>query len=62
MRPNTTCLMPILLLSLAGCGPSAPPPEKTVFDTQVQALERAREVEDVVLQRSDEIEKQLKPD
>lgn len=44
-------LLPLVLLSLAGCDPTPPPQPETerqpnpVFETQIQAMEKARAVE-----------------
>ncbi len=57
---RTLLVTAMCLMLLAGCGESKPP-EKTVFDTQVQAIKKARDVEqklkDSAQQRQDEMEK-----
>lgn len=52
-------LMPVcvLLLALSAC--TSEPVEKTVWDDQVQALDKAREVEDILMQRADQLAKDL---
>jgi hypothetical protein len=45
-------LLLVLFLGVAACSESKPP-EKTVFDTQVQALKKARAVESKVQEGAD---------
>jgi uncharacterized lipoprotein YmbA len=45
MRGSTILIMAILAAGLAGCG-ERKPPAKTFADPQLQALKKAREVED----------------
>lgn len=42
---------------LAGCNPD--PPEETVFDEQLEALERAKQVEETLMKRATEIGERL---
>ncbi|GEM_PF-2481603 len=51
MRRLVTISMVIALLG--GCG-DRKPPEKTVFDVQVQALKKARQVEDKLRQGAEQ--------
>ena len=57
-------LIPLVLL-LAACEPTAPPPPKTerapnpVFETQIQAVEKARGVEGQVQDAADAQRKQI---
>jgi hypothetical protein len=57
-------LIPLVLL-LAACEPTAPPPPKTertpnpVFETQIQAMEKARAVEGQVQDAADAQRKQV---
>ena len=53
--------------ALAGCGADAPPPpkaadqppQKTVFDTQLKALQKAKDVQNVVDDQKKKTDKQL---
>jgi len=51
-------------LMLAACGDPPPPPpvEETVFKDQVEALDKAREVEKKAVERKRELDEQLERD
>ncbi len=53
-----------MFVCLAGCGepPEPPPVEETVFKDQVQALDKARAVEEEAEKRKREIDAQLERD
>ena len=63
MKTYALVLLGALAL-VAGCGerPEPPPVEDTVFRDQVQALDRAREVEEQAEKRKREIDAQLERD
>ncbi len=63
MRACSVVVLGVLAL-VAGCGerPEPPPVEETVFKDQVQALDKARAVEEEALKRKREIDAQLERD
>jgi hypothetical protein len=63
MKTFSIVLLGALAL-VAGCGerPEPPPVEETVFKDQVQALDKAREVEEQAEKRKREIDAQLERD
>jgi hypothetical protein len=67
LRRNIGIISLLACLALAGCGepppPPAPPPvDQTVFKDQVQALDRARSVENELEQRKREIDRRVERD
>ena len=54
-------LLLLVVLSLYGCGSESveeakDTPEETVFDDQIQAIDKAKKVEDLVMDRKQEID------
>jgi len=46
-----------LLFSIAGCSPE--PVEETVWDDQIKTLDKARDVEETLMNRADQLAKDL---
>lgn len=44
----------------AAVAPPPPPPQKTVFDTQLQSLQKAKDVQKTVDQQKADLEKEVK--
>lgn len=63
IRPAALLLL-IACLALAACGerPEPPPVEETVFKDQVEALDKAREIETRAEERKRELDRQLERD
>lgn len=60
-----TILALSLLAALAGCGqpePPAPPARETVFDDQVETLDRARGVQEDMDRRKRELDERMSAD
>lgn len=58
MNMQLFCALAMLIFALAGCSPE--PPEETVFDAQLETLERARQVEGQIQDHADKIDQQLR--
>jgi hypothetical protein len=67
--PLAVLLLADLALTLAACSSSKAPPEsaaaaqtpqKTVFDTQLKALQKAKDVQKTVDQQKEDMDKKLK--
>lgn len=63
MRASVVVVLGVLAV-VAGCGerPEPPPVEETVFKDQVEALDKARAVEEQMEKRKRDIDQQLERD
>ncbi|MDW8478577.1 MAG: hypothetical protein RML12_00155 [Xanthomonadales bacterium] len=59
MSRGSPLLVLVALLAPACSREPPPPPEKSVFEAQVRAVERARGVEKIGLERKDELDRRL---
>ncbi|RMF97861.1 MAG: hypothetical protein D6727_04425 [Gammaproteobacteria bacterium] len=57
-------LLPLLAVALllVGCGGREPPPEESAFDPLTNTLDRAEAVEDLSLERKQQLEQRLRED
>lgn len=47
----------LAVLFILGCAPPEPPPKKTIFDPMLQPEQRARDVQNTVMDQADESRK-----
>jgi len=49
----------LVVLFILGCAPPEPPPKKTIFDPMLQPEQRARDVQNTVMDQADESRKAI---
>lgn len=56
--------LPLLAVALllVGCGGGEPPPEASAFDPMTETLDRAEAVEDLSLERKQQLDERLRED
>ena len=59
MRYGKFSTLSLVVLFILGCAPPEPPPKKTVFDPMLQPEQRARDVQNTVMDQADAARKAI---